>query len=545
MAYTKVTGALVGSLSDLDLTNVGDIQLDSISGDGDTNTAITFSGSDVITLTTGGETQLTFNNGSILPTTNNDVDLGSDALEFKNAWFDGTVETDNLTIGGAQGSDGEVLTSTGSGVGWEAVSAGITHKSGGTSFTSSLIVGHSTTGTLSGDAVGNTALGINAMQAITSADGVTALGKDAGKAITSGGNNTIVGYQCAEALNTGTDNTAIGYYALGLCTNGVQNTAVGRGALDATGAGTDGSYNVAVGNDALGANTEGQFNVAVGRRALYTNSTADENTAVGYLALYENQTGANNTAVGNGALQLNTASSNTAVGDRAGTTWTGNGSNVAIGKDAAETSGTTCTNGVWIGAGCGTTEAIDGNKAGQVVIGSLAQIGNHENIVAIGKSCPGQGTNTVTFGKSASSKVTINWDSGTAWTYPSDERMKENIADMPTSAGLSFINTLKPRTFTWRKVEDYDESLTNLGGTMKISGDKFKKSEGTQYGFVAQEVKTAMEAASITPDPDGGGYGFWTQSEVGTQQGVSKEDLIPSLVKAIQELSAKVDALEG
>ena len=119
MAYTKVTGALVGSLSDLDLTNVGDIQLDSISGDGDTNTAITFSGSDVITLTTGGETQLTFNNGSILPTTNNDVDLGSDALEFKNAWFDGTVETDNLTIGGAQGSDGEVLTSTGSGVGWE------------------------------------------------------------------------------------------------------------------------------------------------------------------------------------------------------------------------------------------------------------------------------------------------------------------------------------------------------------------------------------------------------------------------------------------
>ena len=545
MAYTKVTGALVGSLSDLDLTNVGDIQLDSISGDGDTNTAITFSGSDVITLTTGGETQLTFNNGSILPTTNNDVDLGSDALEFKNAWFDGTVETDNLTIGGAQGSDGEVLTSTGSGVGWEAVSAGITHKSGGTSFTSSLIVGHSTTGTLSGDAVGNTALGINAMQAITSADGVTALGKDAGKAITSGGNNTIVGYQCAEALNTGTDNTAVGYYALGLCTNGVQNTAVGRGALDATGAGTDGSYNVAVGNDALGANTEGQFNVAVGRRALYTNTTADENTAVGYLALYENQTGANNTAVGNGALQLNTASSNTAVGDRAGTTWTGNGSNVAIGKDAAETSGTTCTNGVWIGAGCGTTEAIDGNKAGQVVIGSLAQIGNHENIVAIGKSCPGQGTNTVTFGKSASSKVTINWDSGTAWTYPSDERMKENIADMPASAGLSFIKSLKPRTFTWRKVEDYDESLTNLGGTMKISGDKFKKSEGTQYGFVAQEVKTAMEAASITPDPDGGGYGFWTQSEVGTQQGVSKEDLIPSLVKAIQELSAKVDALEG
>ena len=116
---------------------------------------------------------------------------------------------------------------------------------------------------------------------------------------------------------------------------------------------------------------------------------------------------------------------------------------------------------------------------------------------------------------------------------------------MPASAGLSFINTLKPRTFEWRKVEDYDESLTGLEGTMRIPGDKFKKSEGTQYGFVAQEVKIAMEGASITPDPDGGGYGFWTQAEVGTQQGVAKEDLIPSLVKAIQELSAKVDALES
>jgi len=34
---------------------------------------------------------------------------------------DGTAELDNITIGGAQGSDGQVLTSTGSGVGWEAV----------------------------------------------------------------------------------------------------------------------------------------------------------------------------------------------------------------------------------------------------------------------------------------------------------------------------------------------------------------------------------------------------------------------------------------
>ncbi len=42
-----------------------------------------------------------------------------------NADIDGTLETDNLTIGGAQGSDGQVLTSTGSGVGWENAAAGV------------------------------------------------------------------------------------------------------------------------------------------------------------------------------------------------------------------------------------------------------------------------------------------------------------------------------------------------------------------------------------------------------------------------------------
>jgi len=41
-----------------------------------------------------------------------------------NADIDGTLETDNLTVGGSQGSDGQVLTSTGSGVAWEDAAAG-------------------------------------------------------------------------------------------------------------------------------------------------------------------------------------------------------------------------------------------------------------------------------------------------------------------------------------------------------------------------------------------------------------------------------------
>ena len=93
-----VTGTI--DLSDSDFTNAGDIQLDSITGDGDTNTSITFSGSDVITITAGGDTQFTFNNGSILPTTDNDIDLGSSSYQFKDAYINGTLEADAITIGG-------------------------------------------------------------------------------------------------------------------------------------------------------------------------------------------------------------------------------------------------------------------------------------------------------------------------------------------------------------------------------------------------------------------------------------------------------------
>ena len=59
-----VTGTF--DLSDSNFTNAGSIQLDSIAGDADTNTSITFSGSDVITIATGGSTAATFNSSQVL-----------------------------------------------------------------------------------------------------------------------------------------------------------------------------------------------------------------------------------------------------------------------------------------------------------------------------------------------------------------------------------------------------------------------------------------------------------------------------------------------
>ena len=75
-----VTGTL--DFSDSAITNVGSIQLDSISGDGDTNTSITFSGSDVITMATGGTTALTI-----------------DASQNVTIAGDLTVSGDDLTMG--------------------------------------------------------------------------------------------------------------------------------------------------------------------------------------------------------------------------------------------------------------------------------------------------------------------------------------------------------------------------------------------------------------------------------------------------------------
>ena len=50
-----------GDFGDLDITNIGAVSLDSIKGDADGNTSLAFSGSDVITITTGGTTAMTIN----------------------------------------------------------------------------------------------------------------------------------------------------------------------------------------------------------------------------------------------------------------------------------------------------------------------------------------------------------------------------------------------------------------------------------------------------------------------------------------------------
>ena len=83
-----------GDFGDLDITNIGAVSLDSIKGDADGNTSLAFSGSDVITITTGGTTAATFNASQILTL--------SDDLIIKNSGTIGAAnDTDLLTLGNA------------------------------------------------------------------------------------------------------------------------------------------------------------------------------------------------------------------------------------------------------------------------------------------------------------------------------------------------------------------------------------------------------------------------------------------------------------
>ena len=66
----------------------------------DADNDIDFATDNNIIFRAGGEDQLTLVDGALTPSSNAIVDLGTDALEFKDAYFDGTVEADAITIAG-------------------------------------------------------------------------------------------------------------------------------------------------------------------------------------------------------------------------------------------------------------------------------------------------------------------------------------------------------------------------------------------------------------------------------------------------------------
>ena len=78
----------------------GSASAPSITNTGDTNCGLFFSAADTLAFSAGGTAQFTMADGAIAPVTDNDVDLGTSSLEFKDGYFDGTLHTDAINLNG-------------------------------------------------------------------------------------------------------------------------------------------------------------------------------------------------------------------------------------------------------------------------------------------------------------------------------------------------------------------------------------------------------------------------------------------------------------
>jgi len=90
--------------------------------DADADTTISAASDDVITFKVANANQLTLSDGALSPSTTNDIDLGTSSLEFKDAFFDGTVRMDaigfgttSMTLPTGDGSDGQFIKTDGAG----------------------------------------------------------------------------------------------------------------------------------------------------------------------------------------------------------------------------------------------------------------------------------------------------------------------------------------------------------------------------------------------------------------------------------------------
>lgn len=396
---------------------------------------------------------------------------------------------------------------------------------------------------------------------------------------TTGYGNFAAGYRSLWKNTTGNSNVAIGGSTLYNNTTGIRNVAIGRQSLYSNTIGnynsafgyqtlennTIGSYNVASGYRSLNNNTTGNNNVAFGQDALYSNTTGYSNIAIGFSALGENIADVSNIAIGTGSLRLhNNGNTNVSVGSYSLNNHISGAANVAIGglsldenisgelntaighRSGGDTMG---SRNVFIGAFSGTHSIFE-NQNDILVIENTSSSNTliygefDNNILSFGSSSTKVGVNTKTpsvplhlrggsdvtlsdasgifvIGSEAGGNLAMDNNEiqarnngatsdlnlqaeggdvrvGGAIVHASDRRLKRNIKDI--SFGLNDILKLRPTEYFWKGKTQDDKSL----------------------GLIAQEVNDVIKNV-VTYDEDSDKYG------------VSYTELIPVLIKAIQE----------
>ena len=160
----------------------------------------------------------------------------------------------------------------------EIYTTAIVGKNQGTNFTNSLLVGHTTTGTLNA-AQWNTGVGIASLDALTSGDYNAALGYGSLSGVTSGVRNIGIGAYAGTAITTGQYNVAVGLASLFTVTTTNANTTVGYH----TGNKTTGANNTFLGYRSGVENLGGTWNTFVGHSSGVTNTTGDGNVIIGHV----------------------------------------------------------------------------------------------------------------------------------------------------------------------------------------------------------------------------------------------------------------------
>ena len=309
-------------------------------------------------------------------------------------------------------------------------------------------------------------------------------------------------------IQTDSDGSAPGTGTLSSADN---NIGIGRSVFAAL---TSGDSNTAINSQALEALTTGSRNTAIGVGSLVTCDGENDNVAIGFDAMnVTNSGGEYNVAVGNYAGDaITSGDKNTCIGHEAGSGITTGSSNTCIGRSAGDA---ITTGGTLIMIGDGTNPSA--NDSTYAIC-----LGNNF-------STP---SNNFSFGK-ASNVVTNDFDTDADWSRSSDLRLKRNIQD--STLGLDFINDLRPIKFQWKPSNEVPKEMT-----AEYNEENQKNLDYISHGFIAQEVKEAIDKHGDTT------FGGWHLDKTDNEtQRVKKNMFVMPLIKAVQELTARVKELEA
>ena len=366
--------------------------------------------------------------------------------------------------------------------------------------------------------------------------------------------NTAFGLEPLFSNTTGSFNVAIGRYAMYANTTGVNNATFGRQALQNN---TSGVENTATGNLALYSNTTGSSNVALGFASLNANTTASYNTAVGYQAGYSNVTGAYNTFVGYQAGYTSAVSSatagNTCVGYQTGYSLTTGAGNTFVGSGTTYAAGAVVTSGsknTILGAYSGNNGGLDIRTSDNYIVLSDGD-GNPRaycstsgywylsNSVSNGQSFYSYNTSaTNPYGMEVGLKGASPNGAGNWFIYCSDTTAQR--ASINSNGGLTNYQANNTNLSDAREKKNIELSGNYLDKLCQIPVKTFlfndQTDEDLNLGVIAQDVQ-AICPELITES----NWALKNEPEK-MRLTIYQTDLQYAMLKAIQELNAKVEA---